>query len=83
MCLSSFYQLCKPCGIQECLSSENISVQAPQDSVSAVTITACGKLIGHPDAMPVFTIKNVAEYMINRKESDYVYVSRRLEEFQD
>ena len=70
MCISNFYQLHNPCSVQECLSSEDISVQAPQASASAVTITARGKLIDHPDAVPVFTIENVVDYMINRKESD-------------
>jgi len=31
-------------------------------------------LIDHPDAMPVFMIENVVDYMINRKESDYMRV---------
>lgn len=70
LCISNFYRLRNPCSVQECLSSENISVQAPQASVSAVTITARGKLIDHPNAMPVFTVENVVDYMINRKESD-------------
>ena len=70
-CISNFYRLCNPKNV---LSSEYISVQAPQSSVSAVTITARGKLIDHSDAMPVFTIKTIVDYMINRKEG-------RLEEF--
>ena len=69
VCLNHFYQLCNPYSVQECLSTERSSVQAPQGSVSTVTITTRGKLIDHPDAMPVFTIENVVDYMINRKES--------------
>ena len=31
---------------------------------------ALGKLIDHPEAMPEFTIENVVDYLINRKEND-------------
>ena len=73
VCLRNFNELFNPYSVQECLSSEGssvkVGVQVPQGSLSAVIITARGKLIDHPDAMPVFTIENVVDYMINRKES--------------
>lgn len=58
--------------VQECLSkpvAEN-TVTVPKVKKTSSLPAHAGNLIDNPDALPTFTIENVLDYLINRKEDD-------------
>ena len=65
-----FNSSCNLYSVQECLNSQDVTTPTFQVSDVITAAHARGKLIDHPDAMPLFTIEDVIDYMINRKESD-------------
>ena len=58
--------------MQECLNSAtNPSINvSPITQLPQTSSVYHGKLIDNPDVMPAFTIKNVLDYLIYRKEED-------------
>ena len=57
------------CSIQECMQSSDVATATPCSERPLVPCSA-GKLIDNPEALPEFTIENVVDYLINRKEID-------------
>ena len=55
---------------------EYLSKRVTENAVSIpklkkpLSLPTCGKLIDNPNALPTFTIENVLDYLINRKEDD-------------
>lgn len=57
------------CSIQEYMQASDVPTATPYIERPIVQCGA-GKLIDNPEALPVFTIENVADYLITRKESN-------------
>jgi len=58
------------CSIQEYMQHSDIPKETPHN-VRPIVQYIAGKLIDNPEALPVFTIENVVNYLIKRKENDY------------
>lgn len=58
--------------VQECLSdSMDPGIHTVANPQQTQTPSVChGKLVDNPSVMPVFTIENVVDYLIYRKEQD-------------
>ena len=57
------------CSIQEYMQHSDVPRETPHVERPPVQSSA-GKLIDNPEALPVFTIENVVDYLISRKEND-------------
>ena len=63
--------------VQDCLEQQGdqssdccTTAAKPKKHQDQAELCALGKLTDHPEAMPQFTIENVIDYLINRKEND-------------
>ena len=60
-----FNSSCNLYSVQECLNNQDATTPTFQVSDVITAAHVRGKLIDHPDAMPLFTIENVIDYMID------------------
>ena len=56
--------------IQECLQDSSVPRLTPHVEERPSIQCSAGKLIDNPESLPVFTIENVVDYLITRKEND-------------